>query len=218
VDQGTSKIQIIKTVQEIKPKVTPVVRQVIKSTVPITSTTTSVPLPLPMKSKATQLSYKPNIILLRCSGTSSPVKVVIVKEGMQPKAIAPKPAPMTISLVPPPSVVGSPIKIAPSLSHGLFTTQRVVQIMPGVKKTMGPVLKLPEVAKPVVAPVAPVVEPPKAALPVVAAASRGRGRGRGKAVVPLTKEAVVKAPGQQQAQTGIFFIIVLFSKVLHIVN
>lgn len=111
---------------------------------------------------------------------------------------------MTISLVPPPSVVGSPIKIATSLSHGLFTTtQRVVQMMPGVKKTMGPVLKLPEVAKPVVTPAAPAVEPPKAAPPAVVAAPKGRGRGRGKAVVPLTKEAAVKTPGQQQTQAGV---------------
>jgi hypothetical protein len=145
------------------------------------------------------------------SGTSSPVKVVIVKEGMQPKPIAPKPAPMTISLVPPPSVVGSPIKIAPSLSHGLFTTQRVVQIMPGVKKTMGPVLKLPEAAKLVAAtPAAPAVEPPKVAPPAVVVAPRGRGRGRGKAVVPLTKEAAVKTPGQQ-TQAGMRSLIFIFT-------
>lgn len=146
---------------------------------------------------------------------------------MQPKPIAPKPAPMTISLVPPPNVVGSPIKIAPALSQGLFTTQRVVQIMPGVKKTMGPVLKLPEAAKPVaapaVAPAAPAEEPPKAAPPAVVAAPRGRGRGRGKAVVPLAKEAAVKTPGNQQPTqagriTSISYLVEFFGTVVDYEN
>ncbi|XP_059490888.1 neurofilament heavy polypeptide-like isoform X2 [Neocloeon triangulifer] len=181
VEQSTSGVQIIKTVQEIKPKVSPVVRQVIKQAIPITSKTTTVPIPLPIK------------------GTSSPVKVVIVKEGMQPKPIAPKPAPMTISLVPPPVVgktsLGTPIKIAPAPGAGVATStaQRVVQIVPGIKKLMGPVIKLPERTKLI----SSAVVSTQGATPVApaAAAPKGRGRGRGKAAAQ-TKEAPAKVPGK----------------------
>jgi hypothetical protein len=145
---------------------------------------------------------------------------------MQPKPIAPKPAPMTISLVPPPmsksTMVSSPIKIAPAPSPGttgLLTTQRMVQIVPAaatVKKTMGPVLKLPNstgnkevVPTPTVPVPAPlVVAAPKAVLPTPAApaapaAGRGRGRGRGKATAPAPS-VPPKSPSKQTAPAGLF--------------
>ncbi|CAB3382786.1 Hypothetical predicted protein [Cloeon dipterum] len=202
-EQGTSGVQIIKTVQEIKPKVSPVVRQVVKQAIPVTKSTTTVPIPLPIK------------------GTNSPVKVVIVKEGMQqPKPIAPKPMPMTISLVPPPQVTktvsagtstlsssGGPVKIAPAPKAGQASTQRVVQIMPGLKKVMGPVIKVPEKVQAI----APLMLPVTAGAPIKAVsagpsgvsvtapkAPRGRGRGRGR-VAATTKEILLKPPEKPAA-------------------